>query len=174
LYCIYDKTDSAVIFVDREKCAGSRYWKPYDRGFFDVDGDHFYYSLDGYAKRFTIVDGAIDTIPGGDIPIVPWNRSGLAIYSSEESRFQLLDGSWKVVGEISGKFPGLLLLSSYGIDDSTYVIGVSYERSSSSTSLSSDGPHMMAIYVLDFRESSIRKLIDGLWKGQILSASRFE
>ena len=174
LYCIYDKTDSSLIYVDREMKSSSRYWKPYDRGFFDSNGDYFYYSLDGLAKRFSIRDKTIDTIPGGDVPIVPWNRDGLAVYSSKDNAFRLLNSDWEVVGEIKAKFPGLLMLSCYAIDEATDVIVVSYERISFPASLYSDGPHMMAIYVLDFEEGTISKLVDDLSKGQIMSASRIE
>jgi|GEM_PF-6593201 len=173
-YCLYDQNSAEVVFVDALGWAEGIRWRKLHVGFFDFDGSHFYYNMGDLAKRFDIIERHVDTIPGGSIPLVPWNRPGLAVYSATKKEFRLLDDRWQVKATIiHAELPGDELLSCYALDDSTFAIGVSFEYPRIYP-YPVDRADMMTIYVLDFGLGTACCLLEPVPNGEILSVERRE
>jgi hypothetical protein len=174
-YCLCNEDGSGVVYVDGEPLLrgfaqdGSR--PPEYGSWFDKDGKYFYYIAHGLAKRFNVATHKIDTLPGGDIPLVPWNGEAVIVYSRDEHMLRLLDEKNEVEAEIYWCLDGDIT-TVYAIDESTFLVSIRWWYSAPGSFGMDAGP-LMAIHELDFHKHSARRLVKGIdVVGQILSAER--
>lgn len=151
LQMIFDKEKDTVILVDSLMgYSGIDKRGNFQAGHFDKEGKYFYYRKDQLALRFNISSHEIDTIQGGNVPVVPWNSDHLLIYSEEKEKLHLLDKDWKVLFTIdAGKWGELY--TAYAVTDDVFLIGT---RAFGKFT----GNPLLKVVMYDFSEGTHREL----------------
>ena len=175
--CICNEEDQNLVFVDgitiKDGLPLDEHWSLSYGPLFDHDGRYLYYNMGGLGKRFDLVTHEIDTIPGADILLIPWNEEAVIVYSRGEAELELLDKRNAVAATIDWRVDGDIR-TTYAVDSTKFLLGV-WWVSSPAWTLGLDDDLRMAIYGIDFQTREVQRLIENAdlsW--QILSAELIE
>lgn len=166
LYLLFDEQANELIFVDSvlypQSYTGSEHIGP---GFFSSDGRYFFYGKRDVVMMFDTETLSMNVLSGGNIPIIPWNMEGIAIYNEREQLFKLLSEDGTIKSTIALKILPRRLESAFAIDSTTFVVTSSappklFKRPS------------MEVYVLDFALGKSYKLVNRISALKILDAKR--
>jgi len=159
-YAIYVDSLDTLLFVDSvdiDNFATETEWG-FGFGYFDAQGQNFYYGKRYQALRYNLASARIDTIYGFSDPIIPSNRMAVLAYSKDRKEVALLDNSFDMQATIGGDLGKVW--SVYAMSDSVFLIGAEVQGRSRPR---------VACWLYDFAGGTRRKLFTSR-KGEILSA----